>query len=500
MTLPSFVWCIVVLWGLTPVIYLLGRIGQREEPPGSPIARWAALAAMLAAWVPLGMAIASFAGSPARFTLGAIALEFDGLALLLAVLAMTLGTLAVIYSIGYMAGSDDEEKFYAMLVAMIGAIVGLGCATDLFNMWVWFEAMAITSYLLVAFYHDRPGALEAGVKYLVQSAAGSMLILLGIALVLMQTGTLDLSEIHAAATTSPVLLSAGGLFLIGFGVKAALVPVHTWLPDAHSQAPTGVSALLSGVVIEAGLFALLRVLAALANVTPDWGVILMGFGALNMLLGNLMALRQKRIKRLLAFSSLVHVGYMLLGFGVAIHTGTLTGAQGAMFHVFNHGLMKSLAFMAAGCFLYILHAAHSDHSALVADDLYGAAGRYPFAALAFSLALLALGGIPPLAGFMSKWQIFAACFDSGNAWVGGLAVFGALNSVLSLGYYAPLINKMYRKAPSAVIENGPDSLPLSMLVPLGLMALAIVVIGLWPVLLDWLSMPSGLALMAALGG
>jgi NADH:ubiquinone oxidoreductase subunit 2 (subunit N) len=191
---------------------------------------------------------------------------------------------------------------------------------------------------------------------------------------------------------------------------------------------------------------------------------------------------------------------MLLGFGAAIHTGTLIGAQGAMFHVVNHGLMKSLAFMAAGCFLFILHATHGDHDTLVADDLYGAAGRYPFAALAFSLALLSLGGMPPLAGFMSKWQIFVACFESGNAWIGGLAVFGALNSVLSLGYYAPLINKMYRKAPSAVVENDPESLPLSMLVPLGLMVLAVVAIGLYPVLLDWLSMPSGASLMAAFGG
>ena len=153
-------------------------------------------------------------------------------------------------------------------------MIGLGCAGDLFNLWVWFEAMAVSSYLLVAFYREQPASLEAGVKYLVQSALGSVLVLLGIALVLAQTGTLRPG--HASATAaqvgSPALLAAGALFLIGFGVKTALVPLHTWLPDAHSQAPSGISAMLSGVVIEAGLVALLRALWPLGRAsTPSWG-------------------------------------------------------------------------------------------------------------------------------------------------------------------------------------------------------------------------------------
>jgi formate hydrogenlyase subunit 3/multisubunit Na+/H+ antiporter MnhD subunit len=131
--------------------------------------------------------------------IGSIPLRLDGLSLLLAAVALGLGTLAVLFSGPYMAGEAGEEKYYAMLCAMVGVMIGLGCAADLFNLWVWFEAMAVSSYLLVVFYHEQPAPLEAGVKYVIQSAGGSILVLLGIALVLSQTGTLELDKIHTAA-------------------------------------------------------------------------------------------------------------------------------------------------------------------------------------------------------------------------------------------------------------------------------------------------------------
>ena len=189
--------------------------------------------------------------------------------------------------------------------------------------------MAISSYLLVAFYREQPASLEAGMKYLVQSATGSVLVLIGIALVLAQAGTLDMAEIAEAVSGSGVnrfaLLGAGALFVIGFGVKVALVPLHTWLPDAHSQAPSGISAMLSGVVIEIGLIAMLRALAVLTGFALSWGILLMAFGALNMLYGNLLALRQTVVKRMLAYSSLSHIGYILLGLG---HCAVFRGRAG----------------------------------------------------------------------------------------------------------------------------------------------------------------------------
>lgn len=499
MNTPSFIWLIGLLLLSSPAIYIVGRLARHEDG-SAPASRWLALVAVLGAWVPyVFAALENSAGSTASLKIGQVALTMDGLGLLLAGLSLALGTLVVLYSLRYMAHDEGEEKYYAMLVAMIGVMIGLGCATDLFNLWVWFEAMAVTSYLLVAFYKNQSLALEAGVKYLVQSATGSMLVVIGIALVLMQTGTLNLAEIRAAATPSAGLVVAGALMVIGFGVKAALVPMHTWLPDAHSQAPTGISAMLSGVVIEAGLIAMLRALGALVTISTAWGVLLMAFGAINMLVGNLMALRQQEVKRMLAYSSLTHVGYMLLGLGIGISTGVATGLEGGMFHMVNHGVMKGLAFLAAGVLLWMLHLVGSDHDALLVSDLSGAWRRYPIVAVTLSIAVLGLAGLPPFAGFMSKWQIFVAGFQTGDGLIMATVVFAALMSVLSLGYYAPLVNALYRKIPSDVVAHG-QPVPLTLQAPLAVMSLVVLAVGLWPSLLHWLTEPAARALMAAFGG
>jgi proton-translocating NADH-quinone oxidoreductase chain N len=497
MALPPFLWLILVPLLASPVIYLTGRLLRQDRFTRLPA--WMALAALALTWIPFGLAVMDLSrGGSLTYTVGSVRLQMDGLGLLLAAVALGLGTFVSLYSGPYLSRESGQEKFYAMLVLMISMIIGLGCATDLFNLWIWFEAMAVTSYLLVAFYRDRPTSLEAGIKYLVQSAAGSVLIVVGIALVLASTGRLELASIKAAGVQSSLLLAAGALFTIGFGVKAALVPLHTWLPDAHSQAPSGISAMLSGVVIEAGLVAMLRALGAIYAVSTPWPALLIGFGVVNMLLGNLMALQQKQIKRLLAYSSVAHVGYILLGLGISFYSGTSAGAQGSLFHLFNHGLMKGLAFLSAGALLYTLHIRVGDHEPLVVADLAGAARRYPLLALGLSIAVLALGGLPPLAGFMSKWQIFVAGFETRNLWIELMVVFAALNSVLSLAYYAPLVNAMYRLQPSARVRQG-RRLPVTMALPIALLALGVIAIGVWPSLLNWLTVPAGQAVLAFLG-
>jgi formate hydrogenlyase subunit 3/multisubunit Na+/H+ antiporter MnhD subunit len=294
------------------------------------------------------------------------------------------------------------------------------------------------------------------------------------------------------------LLGAGAMFVIGFGVKVALVPLHTWLPDAHSQAPSGISAMLSGVVIEIGLIAMLRALSVLTGFAVSWGILLMAFGAVNILYGNLLALRQTIVKRLLAYSSLSHIGYILIGLGIAIYFGIGMGAQGAFFHLLNHMLMKGLAFLAVGALMYGMFLQNDSHAALKINDLAGAAQKYPLAAFALSIAVLALGGMPPLAGFMSKWQIFVAGFQTQSIWVILLMVFMALNSVLSLGYYAPLVNMMYRKEPSQQVLAGKPvtwTISLTLLV----MTLLVILLGFVPGLMDWLTVPAAASLVEMFG-
>jgi formate hydrogenlyase subunit 3/multisubunit Na+/H+ antiporter MnhD subunit len=221
-----------------------------------------------------------------------------------------------------------------------------------------------------------------------------------------------------------------------------------------------------------------------------------------MLAGNLLALRQKQVKRMLAFSSLSHMGYMLLGLGIAVYVGqsAAAAASGSFFHLINHGLMKGLAFLAAGSLLYVLFIKTGDHqSPLTVSDLGGAARKYPIVALTLSIAVLGLAGLPPFAGFMSKWQIFAAGFETQNVVIDLLVIFAALNSILSLAYYAPLVNAVYRQEPSEAVARG-QAMSWTMSLPLILLAVAIVVLGIWPSLLSWMTGPAGTALVKAFGG
>ncbi|KPL84700.1 hypothetical protein SE15_06615 [Thermanaerothrix daxensis] len=472
-----------------PLTYLADRLVLRRG--GKPrLGQWITLVILLLSLYILAIFWRSETRREGVWLLvGSISLHWDGLSVLLAFTTLLLGSVVTLFSGTYLAGEKAHDKYFPLLLLMIGAIIGLGASNDLFNLWLWFELMAVSTYLLVAFYPQEKGSLEAGVKYLVQSAVGSVLILLAIALTYTFAGTLQLDGIRARfSDLSAPLWVAGCLFIIGFGVKAALVPLHTWLPDAHAQAPSGISAMLSGVVIEAGLVAMLRALTALGAAETHWGILLMGFGALNMLFGNLMALRQHQIKRLLAFSSVAQVGYMLAGIGVGLAYQQPIALAGGMFHLFTHALMKGLAFLAVGALLYALVISHHQHTPLTVEDVCGAAQRYPLASLTLAIALLGLGGLPPLAGFMSKWQILVGGFSAQTNASVALMIFAGLNSVLSLGYYAPIVNRLYRhQASEAVLKGNP--LPLVMILPLLIVALGILVLGFVPSLMnpinDW---------------
>lgn len=481
-----------------PLVYLAGRLGRASAAPSRPLAaQGTALAALGLTWSVWLMAERdSASGDAASVWLGAAGLRLDGLSLFVGAMALALGVLVVAFCGADIRGQHNEEKFYALLLVEIGAVIAVASATDLFNLWVWFEVMAVTSYVLVAFFSQERASLEAGVKYLVQSVIGSTLALLGVALVLAHTGTLDLNALRASATPSSVLLAAGALLLAGFGTKAGLVPFHAWLPDVYSQAPSGVSALLSGLVTKLGLVAALRALGALASVSPSWALALIGFGVLGMIFGNLLAFRQRQLKRLLACSSLAHLGYALLGIGIGLYAGQPASAEGGVFHLLTHGLMSTAAFLAAGALLYGLRQERRGGAHLSLSDLDGAAGRYPLVTLALSLAVLGLAGLPPLAGFMSEWQIYTAGFGTRSSAIIAIVLLAVLNTVLSLAYYAPVVAAAYRQRPSDLVLGG-RPVPTSMTIPLLVLSLGIVALGVLPGLASGLVRPAATALIGA---
>src|SRR5512142_2902059 len=205
MNLLSFSSLIAIPLVSSPVVYLAGRLGTHETTlhNRSYLVRFLAILTVLIAWVPfIFTAINFLSGNPQEVNVLTIWLRVDGISLLMAGCVLLLGTLVVVFSGSYMAGEAGEEKYYAMLLAMIGLMIGLVSASDLFNLWVWFEGMAVSSYLLVAFYREQGVSLEAGMKYLVQSATGSVLVLIGIAMVLTQTGTLDMAQIAETVSRS----------------------------------------------------------------------------------------------------------------------------------------------------------------------------------------------------------------------------------------------------------------------------------------------------------
>jgi NADH:ubiquinone oxidoreductase subunit 2 (subunit N) len=201
-------------------------------------------------------------------------------------------------------------------------------------------------------------------------------------------------------------------------------------------------------------------------------------GAVNIFIGNLLALRQQQVKRLLAYSSVSHIGYMLFGFGIGFYAADIAGIQSGLLHLINHGLMKGAAFLAAGALMFALNT----HAPLEVGDLAGMGKRYPLLCMSMAVALLGLGGIPPLAGFVSKMQIFISGVNAGSSFVTGLVVFAALNTLISIGYYLRLIGAMYAvDAPSRLDGR---TIPNTILVPILLLVLAVVVLGVLPGLLN----------------
>jgi len=422
-------------------------------------------------------------------------LQANSLAIFLGLVAVGLGALVSIFSVSYMEKSEGLGRYYALLLIMIAGIVGIGFAGDLFNMFVFFEVMAIPSYVLVAFEKDKWEPIEAAMKYIVMSVFGSLIALLGISIIFMYTGSLDLAVLAQLTADMDSLKAIGavGLIIIGFGVKAAMVPLHTWLPDAHSAAPSGISAMLSGVIIEAGLIAMIKTLAVLPGINS--GVVLIIFGIVSMFVGNFMAIVQRDLKRMLAYSSIAQMGYILLGIGLAfayLSSGGDYGFRGGFLHILNHAVMKGGAFLCAGA---ILHSIGTRDL----EEMRGIGRKLPLLGVAFAFFGLALAGVPPLNGFISKFFICRAGVDAGG-WGIVAMVLLIVNSLLSLCYYLPAINKILFSRDVSEKAREAKGVPVSMAIPIIIMVILTVVLGVYPELGLKIVDPVVSFMMASLGG
>ncbi|MGI0064405.1 MAG: NADH-quinone oxidoreductase subunit N, partial [Nitrosopumilaceae archaeon] len=325
--------------------------------------------------------------------------------------------------------------------ASIGMVL-IAYSTDLVMLLVAWELMSIPTYVLAGFMKKDPSSNEAALKYFLFGALSSAIIIYGISIAYGLTGSTNIAEVISGFSKlgpdmTPLALLAVGMFIAGFGFKMGLVPFHMWLPDAYEGAPPTISALLAAGTKKAGFAAALRVIVmGTAALNMEWTFALGLIAIMTMTVGNLAAIMQKNLTRMLAYSSIGHAGYILIGLSIAPFSQI--GIQASLFHILNHAVMKGAAFIAAAGIITTLAVSHL-------DKIRGLGKRMPITSIGLVVSLLALAGVPPLNGFWSKLMLFGSAIDAGSVvpWAPYLAVAGVLNSALSLAYYGWIIRKMY---------------------------------------------------------
>ena len=468
----------ILLLGGSIVAYAMGRLEITLKT--KYLAAYTALTFLICATIiQCVLTILVLQGQTFTYVIGGTLLKMDALSVLLSMITLVLGTVVCLYSVKYMEHDHGQEYYYTLLLLMIAGIIGIGLATDLLVLYLFFELMSIPSFALVAFRRNEWMAIEAGMKYIIMSAMGSALAFFGISLVYLQTGTLSFSELTGFLTATPSLQIAMIFFILGFGVKAAIVPLHTWLPDAHSAAPSGISAMLSGIVIGAGFFTLIRALLIFTGTGLPVGELLIALALLTMTVGNVMAfvqLTHKKVdlKRILAYSSVAQMGYIILGVGVGFAYHSQTGYEGGLFHLMTHAFMKGLAFLCAGVLIHQLGTRYL-------DEMKGVGLSMKFTGFVFALSLLSLAGVPPLSGFMSEWLIFSGSIQTYSiiGWWGiAIAVIALVNALISLGYYLPIIRTLYL-GPTQ-IKNSLREPSRVMMLAMAILAALTIILGIWP--------------------
>ncbi len=403
----------------------------------------------------------------------------DGYSLVLNLVFIAAAVLSVLIALSYLNQKDLQRgEYYTLLLFSTTGMMLMGAATDLIIIFLGLEIMSIALYVLAAFNRRQISSGEAGMKYFVLGAFASAFFLYGAALLYGATGFTNLQAIgdwfspERGNLGDPIALVGLGLLLIGFAFKVAAVPFQWWTPDVYHGAPTSVTAFMSVGAKTAGFAALIRILMVSFDqvFTLDWQIALAGLAVLTMTGGNIAALAQKDVKRMLAYSSIAHAGYILVG----VVPGTMAGVNGVLFY------LMAYAFMNIGAFAVIAVLERRDAIGTALEDYVGLASREPFLALAMALFMFSLTGIPPFVGFWGKLYVFRAAVEADLSW---LAVAGVINSAISAFYYVGVVVQMYMRSPdeaAEAVETPVIHLTGPARVTLAIAAIVTIVLGVWP--------------------
>ncbi len=387
-----------------------------------------AVVAALAAMAALRPAVPAVQGMAMADRLG----RFAGQAILAA------AALAVLLSVERVATfTKRPAPYYALVLLATTGMTVLAIASDFMTIFLGFEILSVALYVLVGFYRGDIYSGEAALKYFLLGAFASGFLLYGVALIYAGTGTTSLQGLEQAILPmssslpfAPLLPLGVGLLLVGFGFKIALVPFHMWTPDVYQGAPTAVTAFMSVATKMAAFAALIRVLAALPTVEQPWRLALAALAVLTMTWGNLAALRQTSLKRMLAYSSIAQAGYIIIG----LAAGNEQGARGALYYLLAY------TFMNLGAFATVVAIQQANRNDVTREEIVGLAGHQPAIAAIMAVFMFGLAGIPPLAGFFGKLYVFSGAVDANLTW---LAIVGVINSAIAAYYYLRVTVEMY---------------------------------------------------------
>lgn len=410
-----------------------------------------------------------------------IEIRIDFVGLMLATLVSSLGLLILLYSWRYVEHELGESKityYYTLYLLLMTSMLGFTVTGDIFNMFVFMEIFSIASYALVGISGERM-AVRAAMKYLLMGATSSITVLLAIAFLYSAVGSLNMVDISGLLKNGEyvsVVSVALVLFMVGFAVKSALFPVHVWLPDAHSIAPSPISAVLSALVIKMGILGIIRIFftiytPAYAQTSSTWNYLMeiVAWGAaISIVVASTMAIIQRDLKVMIAYSSIAHVGYILLGICMVSDKGM----AGGLYNIIAHAMGKACFFLVAGAFIY-------KHGLRRIRDLRGLGRTMPISAGAFAVASLSIVGLPPSAGFVAKWYILWGCLQKGKY---AFVVMVLLGSLLSAIYCFRVVYHLFFTGPrsrTALVEEA----PATMSVPAALLSAGTVFFGVFATLL-----------------